>query len=108
MSKLRIPQRTRIYLGCEGQSEQSYGTRLGQIADSAGLHLYFDSDVLRPGGGDPLALVQMTIRRIREKEARRGSFAHRATLLDRDKLGVKADRDAQIQLLAIRNRLYLI
>lgn len=46
MSRLRIQQRIRIYLGCEGPSEQSYGKRLGEIADAAGLHLYFDCDVL--------------------------------------------------------------
>ena len=108
MSRLRIQLRKRIYLGCEGQSEQSYGARLGQIADAAGLHLYFDSDVLQPGGGDPLALVQLAIRRIREKEARRGVFAFRAILLDCDKVGAKPERDAQIRQLSSRNRLHLI
>ncbi len=104
----RIPQRVRIYLGCEGPSEQSYGKRLGEIADAAGLHLYFDNDVLQPGGGDPLALVQLAIRRIREREAKRTSFSHRAILLDRDKWGIKPERDAQIESLAKRNRLRLI
>jgi hypothetical protein len=104
----RIPQRIRIYLGCEGPSEQSYGKRLGEIADAAGLHLYFDNDVLQPGGGDPLALVQLAIRRIREREAKRTSFSHRAILLDRDKWGIKPERDAQIESLAKRNRLHLI
>jgi hypothetical protein len=108
MSRLRIQQRTRIYLGCEGQSEQSYGARLGQIADAVGLHLYFDSDVLQPGGGDPLALVRLAIRRIREKEAKRGIFAFRAILLDCDKMGAKRERDAQIGQLSSRNRLHLI
>jgi hypothetical protein len=108
MSRLRIQQRTRIYFGCEGQSEQSYGARLSQIADGAGLHLYFDNDVLQPGGGDPLALVQLAIRRIKEKEAKRTSFAFRVTLLDRDKWGVKPERDAQIESLAKQNRLHLI
>jgi hypothetical protein len=108
MSRLRIQQRTRIYLGCEGQSEQSYGARLGQIAEAAGLQLHFDNDVLQPGGGDPLALVQLAIRRIREKEARRGIFAFRAILLDRDKVGLMPERDAQIGQLSSRNRLHLI
>jgi hypothetical protein len=108
MSRLRIKQRTRIYLGCEGQSEQSYGARLGQIAEAAGLQLHFDNDVLQPGGGDPLALVQLAIRRIREKEARRGIFAFRSILLDRDKVGLKPERDAQIGQLSCRNRLHLI
>jgi hypothetical protein len=108
MSRLRIQQRTRIYLGCEGPSEQSYGKRLGEIAEAAGLHLYFDNDVLQPGGGDPLALVELAIRRIKVKEAKRTSFAHRAILLDRDKWGIKPERDTQIEPLARRNRLHLI
>lgn len=108
MSRARIPQRTRIYLGCEGQSEQSYGARLSQIADDAGLHLHFDNDVLRPGGGDPLALVQLAIRRIKEREARRSAFAFRVVLLDRDKWGVTPERDAQIGQLSRQNCLHLI
>jgi hypothetical protein len=108
MSRLWIQQRARIYLGGEGQSEQSYAARLGQIADSAGLHLYIDNDVLKPGGGDPLALVQLAIRRIKRKESMRGIFALRAILLDRDRWGATPERDAQIGQLSQRHRLHLI
>jgi hypothetical protein len=106
MSRPRIPQRVRIYLGCEGQSEQSYAARLGQIADSVGLHIHIDNDVL--GGGDPLALVELAIRRMAEKAVRRGRFAHRVVLLDRDKLGLSPERDRRIVPLAEENDLQLI
>jgi len=108
MSRVRIQQRTRIYVGCEGESEQSYVARLSQIADAACLHLHFDNDLLRPGGGDPLALVELAIRRIQEKEAKRGAFVFRAILLDRDKVGIKPERDAQIVPMARQNWLHLI
>jgi hypothetical protein len=108
MSRLRIPQRMRIYLGCEGQSEQSYAARMGQIADSQGLHLYIDNDVLQPGGGDPLALVQLAIRRIEERERKRGAFSFRAVLLDRDKWGQVPDRDGQIAPMAAEHGLSVI
>jgi hypothetical protein len=108
MTRPRIQQRTRIYLGCEGESEQSYGKRLNEIADSFDLHLHFDNDLLRPGGGDPLALVQLAIRRIKEKEVKRGMFALRAILLDKDKLGLSPERDAQIESLTQPHRLLLI
>ena len=108
MSRLRIQQRTRIYLGCEGPSEQSYGKRLGEIADAAGLHLYFDCDVLQPGGGDPLALIQLAIQRIREKVNKRGAFVYCAVLLDKDRLGQAVDRDQQITALANKHKLCLI
>ena len=108
MRRLRIPQRTRIYLGCEGQSEQSYAARLGQIADETGLHLYIDNDVLQPGGGDPLDLVRLALRRITEKERRRTVFSFRAILLDRDKWGQNPERDRQIAPLAAEIGLNLI
>jgi hypothetical protein len=104
----RIPQRKRIYLGCEGPSEQSYGKRLGEIADSVGLHLWFDCDVLRPGGGDPLALIQLAVKHIREKVSKRGPYVHRAVLLDNDKLSQSTDRDRQIQALVATHKLCLI
>jgi hypothetical protein len=81
---------------------------LGQIADAAGLHLHFDNDVLQPGGGDPLAIVQLAVRRIRQKESTRGTFAFRAILLDRDKWGITPERDAQIDLPSSQNRLHLV
>jgi hypothetical protein len=106
MNRPRIPQRVRVYLGCEGRSEQSYGARLGQIANSVGRHVYIDNDVL--GGGDPLALVDLAVRRIAAREAKRGDFVHRAVLLDRDRLGLSPDRDRQIAPLARRHGVQLI
>lgn len=103
---LRIPQRKRIYLGCEGPSEQSYGKRLGDIADAAGLHLFLECDVL--GGGDPLALIELAIKRIREKVKKRGPYVHRALLLDNDKLGQSIERDQRIPPLARKHDLCLI
>jgi hypothetical protein len=105
---LRIPQRTRIYLGCEGESEQSYGKRLGQIADECGLHLFLDCDVLQPGGGSPIALIELAVTRIKAKVKTRGQFAHKALLLDRDKLHLDPDWRAQIGAIAARYGLFLI
>jgi hypothetical protein len=108
MNRLRIQQRTRIYLGCEGPSEQSYGKRLNEIADAAGLSLALDCNILQPGGGDPLALIQLAARRIRQKTGKRGAFAQCAVLLDKDKLGQVRDRDRQISALASKHKLWLI
>jgi hypothetical protein len=103
-----IRQRTRIYLGCEGESEQSYGKRLNQIADEAGLNLHLDCDILQPGGGDPLMLVQLSISRIIERTQKRGSFAHRALILDKDKLSLNPAWTAQINALRTKHRLQVI
>ena len=101
-----IRQRKRIYLGCEGPSEQFYGKRLNEIADAAGLSLFLDCDVL--GGGDPLALIRLSVKRIHEKVKKRGTFAYRAILLDRDRLGQAHSRDRQIPTLLNAHKLCLI
>jgi hypothetical protein len=106
MSRPRIPQRVRIYFGCEGQSEQSYGRFLGHVADEAGLHIHLDSDSLC--GGDPLAIVELAVRHINQRKRLRGDFAHRAILLDRDKLGLMKERDRQVASLAAENGLSVI
>jgi hypothetical protein len=106
--RTRIPQRQRIYLGCEGESEQSYGRLLNRITDDAGLHLHIDCDVLQPGGGDPLALLETAIRKIRQKVLNRGPFVNCAVILDADKLRVSPDRDAQIRRLVQAHGIHLI
>jgi hypothetical protein len=88
-----IPARRRIFLGCEGESEQGYGALLSRIAEEHGLHLAPQIVLLRPGGGDPLALVQLAVAKIREDERKRGEFSIKAVLLDEDKLGQTLERD---------------
>jgi len=72
------------------------------------LHLHFDNDVLQPGGGDPLELVKLAIYRITQKRRKRGEFAHRAILLDRDKLTENSTWEPQIARMARENQLHLI
>jgi hypothetical protein len=53
------PQRRPIFLGCEGESERGYGRLIGRLCDETRRDLYLDVTLLRLGGGDPLALVEM-------------------------------------------------
>ena len=103
-----IPARTRIFLGCEGESEQGYGALLTRLAEEAGLHLAIHSVLLRPGGGDPLDLVTLAVELSRRAESTRGAFATKAVLLDRDKLGITPERDQRLFPLAAANGLRLI
>jgi hypothetical protein len=50
----------------------------------------------------------LSIRRIAEKERKRGVYSFRAVLLDRDKWGQSLDRDRQIDPLAVVNGLSLV
>jgi hypothetical protein len=81
---------------------------LSRIADEHGLHLAPQIVLLRPGGGDPLALVQLAIAKIREDERKRGSFSIKAVLLDQDKLGQTPERDQVLYVEAARSNLQLI
>lgn len=103
-----IPPRRRIFLGCEGESEQGYGALLSRIAEEHGLHLAPQIVLLRPGGGDPLALVQLAIAKIREDERKRGEFFIKAVLLDEDRLGHAPDRDQLLYTEAAQSDLRLI
>jgi hypothetical protein len=104
-----IPQRRRIFLGCEGESERGYATFLGQILrEHHGLHVALTPEVLRPGGGDPLALVQLALHRIARNERNHGPYQLKAVLLDSDKVGADRDRDRSMRDLAADHQIRLI
>lgn len=78
-----IPQRTPIFLGCEGESERGYGALLNRLVhEMPGLHVHIHVELLQPGAGDPLALMQRAAQKIVELERRRERFALKAVLLD--------------------------
>lgn len=78
-----IPQRRRIFLGCEGHGEHGYGTLLARIArEVANIHVHIDARVLQPGAGDPCALIERAAQIIAQDEARREAFEIKAVLLD--------------------------
>lgn len=86
MGRPRIPQRTRIFIGCEGQSEQSY-VRLLHHHYGQTFMVHLDAQVLQPGGGDAGAIIEKAIA-CRDREQRRnGSYRACFILLDTDKLG---------------------
>ena len=85
-----IGRRTRIFLGCEGESEQGYGVFLQRLADEHRLHVHIRPVNLRPGG-DPLALSEKAVQAY-AKEEKKGGFAGKVILLDADRLSEPPDR----------------
>jgi hypothetical protein len=80
----RIPQRKRIFIGCEGASEASYCRLIDRLAnEQAGLHVHIVPHILQPGAGDPLQLVRKAVAKIAHEERRHAPFAVKAILLDR-------------------------
>lgn len=67
-----IARRIRIFLGCEGESEQGYGRTLQEFADEAGLHVHLVIKNLQPAG-DPLSLARRAVT-LSSKEARTASL----------------------------------
>jgi hypothetical protein len=103
-----IPQRRRIFLGCEGESERSYGALLGRLVEVRHRRLYLDNILLQPGCGDPLALVERAVKLMRQRVNQRGDYVAKALLLDHDTCGRSKDRDRQAHALAKQHGLRLI
>lgn len=90
-----IPQRRRLFVGCEGESERAYVALLARLAEDAHLAVHLHAEVL--GGGDPLAIVEHAAQRAAEHDRQRGElFARRFVLLDSDKRGHVPQRDERI------------
>jgi len=92
-----IPQRTPMFVGCEGQSEAAYMALVAGLARQAGLPVHIEVQELTPGAGDPLARVIMAIDRIERARRRRGAFARSFILLDDDQRDLDRGRAADAQ-----------
>jgi hypothetical protein len=102
-----IPQRRRIFLGCEGESERSYGALLARLVEKR-RRVHIDAVLLKPGGGDPLALIELAIRRVRERTLRNGAYTEMAVLLDADTRGISRERDSRAIDMADKEGLRLV
>lgn len=96
---------TRIFVGCEGQSEQGYIRLLQQFIDDAGIAIRIDSHVLT-GAGDPLELAQKSLARIKIEETHpMRKYKGRFLVLDTDRLGQSRDRNSKLLELVKKTRL---
>lgn len=108
------PVRRRIFLGCEGKSEEGYGTLLQDLARSFGhdLPLSIEIRAIKPGAGDPIQLVEQAARlihRIDQKKAtKQDRFEARAVLLDADRILDRPVDGQRIEALARRSAIRLI
>ena len=80
-----IERRARVFLGCEGESEQGYGAFLQRLVDASGAKIHVVLINLQPAG-DPLALAKKAERKLAEEIRRGGPFAAQAVMLDTDRL----------------------
>lgn len=102
------PQRVPIFIGCEGESERGYVAFLGRLAEAAGLAVHLDPEVLQPGGGDPLAIVERAVKRLSQGRRKQTVYAAKFVMFDRDKWGQTPSRDAHVGVVAASAGLSLI
>ncbi|MGI4813269.1 MAG: RloB domain-containing protein [Janthinobacterium lividum] len=87
----KIPQRKRIFVGCEGESERSYIALLQQLL-GRNTEFQLVAEVLN--GGDPLALIESAEKALRRDRAlARDAFFERFVILDADLRGRAIHRD---------------
>ena len=93
--RARIPRRRRIFLGCEGESEQGYGAFLDRLAQDNGHHVHIKAVNLQPAG-DPIKLTKKAIDSAKRDARSRGAFEVRAVLLDADRLSATPAMKGQV------------
>ncbi|HWJ39101.1 MAG TPA: hypothetical protein VNR86_10125 [Sphingomicrobium sp.] len=101
-----IPQRRPIFVGCEGESEQGYAGFLQDLIFEADLHVHLNIELLK--AGDPLARIELAIRRLAQLRKTRGVFADKFVLLDTDQLALSPDRAQRARALAAANDISVV
>lgn len=108
MSRLRPPPvapRRRIFLGCEGESEQSYAVLLQRLMEARPDPVHIDAVLLR--AGDAAGVIEAALDALRRRTAK-GAYAVRAVLLDSDTRTVAPTRISSAELEASKAKLHLI
>jgi hypothetical protein len=98
--RIGIPQRTPIFLGCEGESEQAYGQVLNDLLRDGGHPFHLEVVVLNPGAGDPIARLQRAKKEIARRGQLRAEFRFHAVLMDSDQVDNDTARRQQAEVLA--------
>lgn len=102
-----IERRARVFLGCEGESEQGYGALLQRLVDASGTKIHLVPVNLQPAG-DPFALARKAERRLAEEIRRGGPFVAQAVMLDADRLPELPDGGVEARAILARNKMIAI
>jgi len=103
-----IPQRRPVYIGCEGASEASYASLLQDMLRDADLAVHLIIEELGPGAGDPLARIDLAVRRLAHLRRTRTAPAERFALLDFDQAERDPQRAERARRLAAENDIFIV
>ncbi len=106
MSRRVIEARARIFVGCEGESEDGYATFLATLARDLGLPVAVDPHILK--NGDPLSRLQWAVACVDREQKKRGAYVARFAFLDTDQRDLVPGRSVEIATLARQHDITLI
>lgn len=106
MSRIVTEDRARIFVGCEGESENGYSAYLANLARDRQLPIAVDLYVIKEG--DPLSRVKRAIERIRQQEEKRGPYQAKYALLDADQRDREPAKAEQATALALQGGMTII
>lgn len=102
------PQLKRVFLGCEGDSEQSYGAWIQAIAEDLRLPITIDTYNASGINNLPHQIIKRCLDQIPRREKRRGKYFVRGILLDSDNLGIETELNQDTIDLAINKNIHVI
>ena len=104
----RVRRRKRLFVGCEGESEQGYVSLLQRFADERGNAVQVDGKVITHAG-DPLAKIKRAIQiAAHNQRGSKPAYSSRFIMLDTDLMGQNRPRDAEIPDLAAQHKFILL
>lgn len=95
-----LPQRRPVYIGCEGASEVGYAGFLQDLLRVAEKPVHLIVEDLGLGAGDPLARIEMAVRRLARLRRTRTAPAERFVLFDFDQAERNPQRAEQARRMA--------
>jgi hypothetical protein len=103
-----IPEKKRIYLGCEGKSEVGYASFLQDLLRDQNLPVHIVIQNLGAGAGDPLSRIELAVRHLHQLRSTREAPADRFIMLDND---LQKDNQPRVRMaheLATKNGILVI
>lgn len=101
----QIPQRRSVFVGCEGESEQSYAGLIQDLLNELDIRVQLNVEVLR--AGDPLARVEFAVTRLARLRKSR-TFSDKFVFLDTDQLILAPQRGVAARQLALQNGISIV
>jgi RloB-like protein len=103
-----IKPRTPVFLGCEGESEQSYGQFLNDVLNEKRLPFHIEVVNLSPGAGDPRTRLIRAHKEINKRARNRIEFGYMAVLMDSDQIDGDAGRREELEAVALDRQIAII